>query len=310
MHRFSSPAQFEPFGNTAVAIGKFDAIHLGHRQILHELVQISHDQDLVPAVITFDRHPNQLLEPTQVPLEINSSAQRYEKLRDLGVEAVLTLEFNSELAALSPQEFVNRYLIAVSAKVVLVGEGFRFANKGEGDVAKLRELGVTAGFRVIEVPSVLLADRVVSSTLIRDLLAQGKVSAAGFLLGEPHSVRGVIEHGRKLGRTIGFPTANFSRLSEGMLPQDGVYAGYLEVDGNLYPAAHSVGTNDSVAEVPRLLESHVMGRDDLNLYDKVCTATFIEQVRPWSKFASLELLIEQIAKDVQDCREILEGLES
>jgi riboflavin kinase/FMN adenylyltransferase len=120
-------------------------------------------------------------------------------------------------------------------------------------------------------------------------------------------VVGEIEHGRKLGRTLGFPTANFSRLSEGYLPVDGIYAGYLTADGVRYPAAHSVGINDSIAEVPRLLESHVIGRDDLDLYGKVCVAEFVDQVRPWSKFSSLEVLIDQIGKDVAVASRLLQG---
>jgi riboflavin kinase/FMN adenylyltransferase len=115
----------------------------------------------------------------------------------------------------------------------------------------------------------------------------------------------LVEHGRKLGRTLGFPTANISRNAEGYLPGDGVYAGYLYANGIRYPAAHSVGTNDTVGEVPRILESHVIGRDDLDLYDLEVTCEFVAQVRGWAKFASLAELIDQIAVDVEKAREIL-----
>jgi riboflavin kinase/FMN adenylyltransferase len=146
--------------------------------------------------------------------------------------------------------------------------------------------------------------------LIRELIQTGKVSAASLLLGRDHEIVGTIEHGRKLGRTIGFPTANFSRSSIGLLPQDGVYAGWLIADGVRYPAAHSVGTNDSVGEVPRLIESHVIGRDDLDLYDKQCTALIHAQIRPWAKFDSLDALIAQINDDVLAAREILESIDA
>ena len=131
------------------------------------------------------------------------------------------------------------------------------------------------------------------------------VSAAALLLGRNHVVRGEVEHGRKLGRTLGFPTANLSRDSEGLLPADGIYAGYLTAEGVRYPAAHSVGTNDSVGEVPRLLESHVIGRDDLDLYGQIVECEFVDQVRGWQKFDSLEALVEQIGNDVAQASKIL-----
>ena len=121
------------------------------------------------------------------------------------------------------------------------------------------------------------------------------------------STEGVVEHGRKLGRKLGYPTANLSRDSEGLLPADGVYAGYLYADGVRYEAAHSVGTNDSIEAVPRLLESHVIGRDDLDLYGKTVICEYVDQVRPWAKFESVDELTDQIARDVAGAKKILEG---
>jgi riboflavin kinase/FMN adenylyltransferase len=162
------------------------------------------------------------------------------------------------------------------------------------------------GFTAIEVPNEIVDGIKISTTVIRDLLDQGKVSQANALLGRNHATQGVVEHGRKIGRTLGYPTANIARDAEGYLPADGVYAGYLTADGVRYQAAHSVGTNDSVEAVPRLLESHVIGRDDLDLYDKQVICEYVAQVRGWAKFNSVDELKLQIAQDVANAKQLLE----
>ena len=307
MLEISAPAQLPAdFPATAIAIGKFDGLHLGHQQLIHELVQYCQEHSLAPAVLSFDRHPASVLDPDNVPPALIGPAQKAMLLNEAGVEVSLTLTFDSELSSLSAADFCARFLTPLNAQRIFVGEGFRFGSGGQGDAGLLRSLG----FQVTEIPSIELGGKRVSSTLIRELLLAGRVDVAAGLLGRNHFVTGVIEHGKKLGRELGFPTANFSRSSQGMLPVDGIYAGYLWANGVRYPAAHSVGTNDSVGEVPRLLESHVIGRDDLDLYDLECTAEFVAQVRPWQHFDSLEILVDQIAKDVLAAEEILGSIDA
>ncbi len=292
-------------GATAVAIGKFDGLHLGHQQLLHELVEYCQDAGLVPAAITFDRHPKALLDPDNCPRPLIGPMQKANLVEATGVEVLLTLPFTQELANLSPRAFIERVIAPLTAQMIFVGQGFRFGSHGSGGIDDLRELGPEFGFRVREVANVEVAGRKISSTDLREILDAGKVEVANLLLGRNHQVTGLVEHGRKLGRTLGFPTANISRSAEGYLPGDGVYAGYLYTEGIRYPAAHSVGTNDTVGEVPRVLESHVIGRTDLDLYDLEVTCEFVAQVRGWTKFASLEELIAQIAVDVEKSKEIL-----
>jgi riboflavin kinase / FMN adenylyltransferase len=295
----------EDFAETAVAIGKFDGVHLGHQQLFHELVEMSEEAALAATVFTFDRHPRTLFDPAGAPKPLIGPQQKAELLVKSGIDLVLTATFDQELASLGPEEFVAAYLVPLKARIVLVGEGFRFGAKGAGTIEDLRRIGSSSGFVAKEIRNVNLGDSKISSTRIRALLDEGDVAQAANLLGRNHETTGVVEHGRKLGRTIGFPTANISRSAEGYLPADGVYAGYLIADGVRYPAAHSVGTNDSVAEVPRLLESHVIGRDDLDLYDKVVTCEYVEKVRGWAKFDSLDALIAQIGRDVAVAAELL-----
>lgn len=307
MLEITSPTQLPAdFADTAVAIGKFDGIHLGHQQLFNELVELSEDAGLAATVFTFDRHPRTLFDPAGAPKPLIGPGQKSRLLKEAGIDLVLTAKFDQELASLSPEQFVANYLVPLRARLVMVGEGFRFGAGGKGTIEDLRRIGQVQGFSAREVRNVNLGESKISSTRTRALLDQGDVAEAAVLLGRNHETTGVVEHGRKLGRTIGFPTANISRSAEGYLPADGVYAGYLISDGVRYRAAHSVGTNDSVAEVPRLLESHVIGRDDLDLYDKVVTCEYVAKVRGWAKFESLELLVEQISKDVAVAASLLE----
>jgi len=293
------------FADTAVAIGKFDGVHLGHRQLLHELVHASEEGGVAAAVLTFDRHPDAILRPGSEPEPLIGPNQKQRLLEQAGVDLLVTLPFDQALAALSPEQFVMDYLVPLRARLVLVGQGFRFGHKGSGNIHTLQELGHRLGFVAREIPTVEFGSVRVSSTEIRGALSAGDVTRASVMLGRNHQTEGMVEHGRKIGRQIGFPTANLARNSEGLLPADGVYAGWLYANGIRYPAAHSVGTNDSIEAVPRLLESHVIGRDDLDLYDLVVTCEYVEQVRPWAKFESMDQLIAQIAADVQACKEIL-----
>ena len=190
-------------------------------------------------------------------------------------------------------------------KIVIVGEDFRFGAGGAGDVTLLRDLGQQLGFEVRVIPSATVAGVKVSTSAIRGLLDEGNVAKAAELLGRTHTTVGEVEHGLKIGRTIGFPTANMSREAEGYLPLDGVYAGWLIAEGVRYPAAHSVGINETFQAVPRLVESHVLDRKDLDLYDKVVTLEYVDFVRPSAKFDGVDSLVAEINRDLDKIRLIL-----
>ncbi|MEY4434853.1 MAG: hypothetical protein RIR16_893 [Actinomycetota bacterium] len=291
--------------DAAVSIGKFDALHLGHQKLLYELVEAAENHSLAATVLTFDRHPAQLLNPESAPIPLIGPDQKKQLIAKTGVDALLTLTFDEKLASLTPELFVCEVLLPLKAKLVIVGEDFRFGAHGLGDVSLLRELGAQHGFTVRSVGKVTNGGEPISTSRIRDLLDAGDVVAAARLLGRNHVTTGIIEHGLKIGRTIGFPTANMSRDAEGYLPLDGVYAGWLYADGQRYPAAHSVGINETFQAVPRLVESYVLDRDDLDLYDKEVTIEYVEFIRPTAKFNSKEELIEEINRDVEKVRKTL-----
>lgn len=296
----------ESLTGSAVTIGKFDGIHLGHQKLIGELSAAAKEHGIKSIVVTFDRHPDALLKPDQAKLPLIGPNQKRELIAAQGVDVLVTLPFDQALSKLDPENFAALILVeGLKAKIVFVGEDFRFGNKGSGDVATLRVLGQKYGFQVHVVSSALLGEVKISSSTIRETLDRGDVATANKMLGHVHTCVGMIEHGLKIGRSIGFPTANMARDCEGYLPLDGVYAGWLVVDEHRYPAAHSVGINETFQAVPRLVESHILDRDDVDLYDKVVTLEFVDFIRPAAKFNGVEDLVQEINRDLDKIRKIL-----
>ncbi len=292
--------------DTAVTIGKFDCLHLGHQSLFADLIAYARQNQLAPTIVTFDRHPDHLLRPDRAKAPILGRNQKHEMLNQSGADYLLELEFNQELADKTPEQFAKQILVdTLRAKMVMVGEGFRFGNQGSGNAQTLRELGQLYGFEVREVNPVEVDGEIVSTTRVRELLDRGDVATVARLLGRVHVAVGVVEHGLKIGRKIGFPTANLSREAEGYLPLDGVYSGWLVSEGVKYPAAHSGGINETFQAVPRLVESHVLDESDLDLYDKVVTLEFVDFVRPVEKFDGVDSLVAQINLDLEVVRKQL-----
>jgi len=299
----SVPESLKP---TVVTIGKFDAIHLGHQELLRETIEIAEEHMLVPAVVTFDRHPSELLNPGHAPQPVIGANQKKELLDQAGIELMVALAFDDSLAQLSPEDFVSEVLVeGLNAKVVIIGDGFRFGAEAKGDVGLLKDLGEQYGFTVRVMAPVEIDGAIVSTSRVRALLLTGEVAAVARLLGRRHATTGMVEHGLKIGREIGFPTANMSRDSEGFLPRDAVYAGWLYADGERYMAALSVGINETFTAVPRLIEAHVIGVTGLDLYDKLVTVEYVEFIRLAAKFNGVEDLVAEINRDLEKIKEIL-----
>ena len=306
LHGFESVPSGWP--DSAVSIGKFDGVHTGHRAVITELQAVAERENLAAVVVTFDRHPLALLSPQTCPSTLVSAEQKLKLIAETGVDATLLLEFNHALSSLPPREFIHRILVtALHARFVLVGRDFRFGAKGAGDVALLRQLGLEFGYTVGLIDDVKPdGERRVSSTWIRELLGTGAVGDAGDLLGHLPTVRGMVVHGAARGRELGFPTANLSSDSEGLIPADGVYAGWLTDAGARYPAAISVGNNptfDGVAQ--KQVEAYVLDETELDLYDRVVDVAFVERIRGMVAYAGIDPLIEQIRDDVARVRTIL-----
>lgn len=289
----------------AVTIGKFDGVHLGHQAVIRELRRVGEDREVT--VVTFDRHPRELLSPGSAPLPLVSVEQKIELLVQAGADRVAIIPFTSEFAELDHDTFTRHILIqGLGAEVVLVGHDFRYGHLGEGNVATLRESGLAAGFSVHVCADVEEAEgQRISSTRIRALLADGEVSAATRMLGRHHSVRSVVVSGHRRGRELGYPTANLANPVEGFVPADGVYASWLVVDGERYVAATSIGTNPTFADVDhRVIESHAIG-SRLELYGKSVEVEFVEYIRPMNKFPDMEALAQQMDADAQAISDLL-----
>jgi riboflavin kinase/FMN adenylyltransferase len=294
------------FGPSAVTIGKFDGVHLGHRGVIAQLTSLAADRGLEPVVVTFDRHPLALLRPEVCPDALVSNAQRAALLAETAVAATVVLEFTRELSALEPAEFAERILRdALDTRLVLAGADFRFGHRGAGTIDTLRDLGQKLGFEIELLEDVRVDGERVSSTKIREHLVAGQVRDATALLGRFPRVRSTVVHGDAIGREIGFPTANLDPAMEGFLPADGVYAAWAWVDGKRYGSAVSIGNNPTFDGIPaRRTEAHLLDAS-VDAYGKPIDLDFVEYIRPMVKFDGLDSLVSALSTDVERIRAVL-----
>ena len=300
----------QDWGRSVVTIGSYDGVHRGHQLIISHAVDRARELGVPSVVVTFDPHPSEVVRPGSHPPLLAPHHRRAGLMADLGVDAVLVLPFTTEFSKLSPGDFVAKVLVdRLHAKAVVEGPNFRFGHKAAGNVAFLTEQGRTYDFEV-EVVDLYLSGAAgggepFSSTLVRRLVAEGDVEGAREILGRPHRVEGVVVHGARRGRELGFPTANVETLPHTAIPADGVYAGYLQVSGEAMPAAISVGTNPQFDGTERTVEAYAIDRVGLELYGLHVAVDFLAFVRGQARFESLEGLMEQIGRDVKRCRELV-----
>ncbi|MHB1491006.1 MAG: bifunctional riboflavin kinase/FAD synthetase [Cellulomonas sp.] len=312
MHRWTAVTEVPAgFGPSVVTIGNFDGVHRGHTSVLSRMVAGARANGLQAVAVTFSPHPAQVHRPDSAPELLTGDADRLELLEATGLDAVLMLEYTLDFARQTPEEFVRRYLVdALGARTVVVGRDVRFGRRNSGDIATMVDLGRAYGFAVEVVADVApeASHRRWSSTWVRELLAAGDARGAARVLGRPHRMRGVVVHGDARGRGLGFPTANLSRNATGMVPADGVYAGRLRLAEAIgagehgprgWPAAVSVGTNPTFDGAVRRVEAYVLGRTDLDLYDREVVVEFVAQLRPTQRFDSVDDLVAQMRRDVE-----------
>ncbi|MBM6404686.1 bifunctional riboflavin kinase/FAD synthetase [Phycicoccus sp. CSK15P-2] len=314
MHRWSDHTRTpEALRPCVLSLGNFDGVHRGHKAVLGALVEAGARMGLPSVAVTFDPHPVAVLHPESAPELIAPSRVRDELIAETGVDGLLVIDFTAEFAQQSPEDFVREVFVrGLDARCVVVGMDTRFGYRNSGDVSTLADLGERLGFEVIALDDVGEGERY-SSTVIRRELRDGDVAEAARILGRPHRVVGGVVHGNHRGRGLGYPTANLGPDSLGLVPAEGVYAGWLtrldredgEPDRTL-PAALSVGTNPTFdTEDRRTVEAYVLDRDDLDLYDETVMVEFVEHIRPTLRFDSVEELTAAMAGDVERCRELL-----
>ena len=292
-----------------LALGFFDGVHAGHATLLRRCRERAEERDAEAAVLTFDVHPDTLVSGQAVPL-INSPEDRRELIRRLfGIDTVLQLHFDRALMQMPWEDFLGWIREEYGAVHLVCGHDFTFGWRGEGNPRRLREYCEREGLGWDVMPEVRLDGSAVSSTRIRALLTEGRLEEANRLLGHPHVLTGEVCHGRRLGSTIGFPTANLLFAPGVLVPAHGVYAGRLEIEGETEPkyAVTNIGVRPTVDDSDRVtVESYILDYS-ADLYGKQIRLEFLEFIRPERKFGSLEELKEQIGKDAERVREYITG---
>ena len=298
------------WGRSVVTIGSYDGVHRGHQLIIGRAVARARELGVPSVVVTFDPHPSEVVRPGSHPQLLAPHHRRARLMDGLGVDAVLVLPFTAEFSKLSPADFVVKVLAdKLHALAVVEGPNFRFGHKAAGDMALLAEMGETYDFTVEVVDLFVRGDagggEPFSSTLVRRLVAEGDMAGALEILGRPHRVEGVVVRGAQRGRELGYPTANVETLPHTAIPADGVYAGWLEVDGESMPAAISVGTNPQFDGTERTAEAYAIDRVGLELYGLHVAVEFLAYLRGQEKFDTIDALLERMADDVKRARELV-----
>jgi len=290
--------------SNVVVIGVFDGVHKGHQSILDRAKEIAAGRKII--ALTFDPHPTTVFAPDRAPTLLTTLADRVVLLKIHGADQVAVMKFDEKFAALSPEDFVNQILIKqLDASDVIVGQNFTYGHKAAGNVATLN-LHSEFKVHVLELHSD--DTEPVSSTRIRAAIVKGDVETARLLLSRPHRLDGVVVHGEARGREIGYPTANLGNLDGQTIPADGVYAGWLTVGINFWPAAISIGTNPTFEGVRgRQVEAYALDQEGLELYDKNASIEFGWRLRDTLKFDGLEPLLVQMKLDCDQARALTEG---
>jgi riboflavin kinase/FMN adenylyltransferase len=298
---------------SVVTIGAFDGVHLGHRSLIERARRAAAEIGAASVVVTFDRHPASVVRPGSAPRLLTDLDQKLALLAGTGVDVTVVLRFDAGRAAESAQAFVEEVLVGcLQAREVVVGHDFHFGRHREGDVALLQRVGARLGFDVTGIRLVGEPGEgatAISSTGVRQLVAAGDVAGAARLLGRWHELRGIVAHGDKRGRELGFPTANLEVPDEMQLCADGVYAGwYLRPDGTRHQTAVSVGRQPTFyAERPfSLVEAFLLDFQG-DLYDELGTVQLVERLRGQQRFAAVEALVDQMTIDVARTRQALAG---
>jgi riboflavin kinase/FMN adenylyltransferase len=291
---------------TVVVIGVFDGVHKGHQALLKRAKEIADGRSIV--ALTFDPHPRTVFAPDSVPPLLTTLTDRVELLKIHNADQVAVMKFNEQFASMSPERFVEDVLVKqLHVSTVIVGKNFTYGAKAAGTVTSLIAEGAAHNFTV-DVQDLAGGAEVISSSRIRNLVMEGKVEQARELLSRPHRLDGVVVHGEKRGREIGYPTANLGKIEGQTIPADGIYAGWLTVGIDHWPAAISIGTNPTFeGDRGRQVEAYALDQEGLDLYDKAASIEFGWFLRPTLKFNSLEELLVQMKKDCDEAHRLTDS---
>ena len=291
----------------ALTIGNFDGVHLGHQAVLDRLVKQAQGRGLLSCVMTFEPHPREFFDPENAPARLTDIREKIALFSQIGIDRVYICRFDSKFAAMGAQYFEAVVSSRIGARWVLIGDDFRYGAKRTGDFSSMREAGRNLGFEVEAMQSVMLGEMRISSTLVRQAVKSGDLELAENLLGRPYSIVGRVGHGKKLGKTIGFPTANI-RLKHNKPPLSGIYA--VEVDGlgdAPVRGVASLGVRPTVESSGKPVLEVYLFDFDRSIYGARLKVDFLAKLREEEKFPDLDSLVRQIGQDVLEARRYFEG---
>lgn len=282
--------------STYVALGSFDGIHKGHLALINKSIELSKNNDSLSMIYTFKNHPRTFINKEEAPKLISTLSEKIKILEDLKVDLSSFVEFDKKFMKLEPEEFIDNLIKNYNVKGIVVGFNYRFGHKNKGDVRLLKELCNLKGIELCVIEPFTYKSEVVSSTRIRKALSEGKLEDANNMLGRYFSLSGEVVSGKKIGRTIDFPTANLKTDEKRILPKIGVYYTNVGIDKKIYKGITSVGNNPTVNGKNITVETHILNFDE-DIYGKNIKLYFISKIRNEKKFNSLEELKEQLIKD-------------
>lgn len=294
-----------------VAVGNFDGVHIGHKKLIENAVKRAKEHGGVSVVFSFLNHPKEITNNKEVPLLINTVEEKIYLLEKMGVDYLVLQPFTKEFCKLSGEEFVEKILKnSLNSKKVYVGFNFGFGEKRAHGVASLKSMCKKHNIQVKEIGAVKVDDKIISSTLIRKLIMSGELSQVNHYLGEPYLIVGKVVHGKKIGREMGFPTANLNMAEKVQFPY-GVYGATVKIEdsGEELDAILNIGKNPTLKPGTKSIEVHILDFNE-DIYGKILYLRVIKNIRTEVKFASMEELKERIKKDILDWRTYLKNLEN
>ncbi|WP_028979392.1 bifunctional riboflavin kinase/FAD synthetase [Sporocytophaga myxococcoides] len=308
MKVYNSFDEFTKLTNAIVTIGTFDGVHLGHRKILNRLKETSKEEKGESVVITFWPHPRKVLQGADSLKLLLTLEEKIEMIASCGIDHLLLIPFTKEFSTTSSEDFIHKILIdKIGTKKLVIGYDHKFGKNREGSFEYLKENASSIGFQVEEIPREDIEHNAISSTSIREALSQNNVSKATTLLGRPYSVKGKVVEGKKLGRELGYPTANIEvEDPEKILPADGIYTVFVKVEDKKFGGMLSLGFNPTVEGKGRSMEVHIFDFNK-NIYGESVEVGFLEFLRFEAKFPNLDALIDQLKVDEKQSRAILEN---
>ena len=284
-------------GETVVAFGMFDGVHEGHAMLMRKANELAALHGLSSVVYTFSTHPTAIYAPDRVPPELNTRSEKIHAIAQMGMDVAVLRPFNREYANQTPEQFVRSFVEALHPRHVVIGFNYSFGAKGAGRAADMIRLGQEMGFETHVVSEVQIENEPVSSTRIRMAVTSGDMELAGRLLGRPYALSGVVEHGKKLGRRLDFPTANLCWPRKKAIPPKGVYAAMAYVEGEWYRAAVNIGSHPSVPGGEETIEANLLDYEGGEFYGSHMRLLIFKQLRKEKKFESLEALREAVMEN-------------